>query len=65
MVEQYAANQLAIPTPQTDWKEWGAGLKAIDVFTNEGIPGPDPFENWFDWASALLASINPTVLPNG
>jgi hypothetical protein len=40
-------------------------LKAIDVFTNEGIPGPDPFENWFDWASALLASINPTVLPNG
>jgi hypothetical protein len=40
-------------------------LKAIDVFTNEAIPGPDIFENWFDWASALLASINPTVLPNG
>jgi len=62
MVEQYAANQLSIPTPQTDWKEWGAGLKAIDVFTNEAIPGPDIFENWFDWASALLASINPEVI---
>jgi len=62
MVEQYAANQLSIPTPQTDWKEWGAGLKAIDVFTNEAIPGPDIFENWFDWASALLASINPQVI---
>lgn len=61
MVEQYAANQLSIPTPQTDWKEWGAGLKAIDVFTNEAIPGPDPFDNWFDWASALLASVNPQV----
>ncbi len=62
MVEQYAANQLSIPTPQTDWKEWGAGLKAIDVFTNEAIPGPDPYDNWFDWASALLASINPQVV---
>jgi len=62
MVEQYAANQLSIPTPQTDWKEWGAGLKAIDVFTNEAIPGPDPYDNWFDWASALLASINPRVV---
>jgi len=61
MVEQYAANQLSIPTPQTDWKEWGAGLKAIDVFTNEAIPGPDPFDDWFDWASALLAAVNPQV----
>jgi len=65
MVEQYASNQLSIPTPQTDWKEWGAGLKAIDVFTNEAIPGPDPYDDWFDWASALLASINPTVIANG
>jgi hypothetical protein len=23
MVEQYAANQLEIPTPYTDWKSWG------------------------------------------
>jgi hypothetical protein len=61
MVEQYASNQLSIPTPQTDWKEWGAGLKAIDVFTNEAIPGPDEYDDWFDWASALLASINPQV----
>jgi hypothetical protein len=62
MVEQYAANQLAIPTPQTDWKEWGDGLKAIDVFTNEAIPNTANFDNWFDWASALLASINPAVI---
>ena len=65
MCEQYAANQLAIPTPQTDWKEWGDGLKAIDVFVNEAIPNTENFDNWFDWASALLAAINPTVIPNG
>ena len=65
MVEQYAANQLSIPTPQTNWKDWGDGLKAIDVFTNEAIPSTENFDNWFDWAAALLASINPSVIPNG
>ena len=62
MVEQYAANQLSIPTPQTNWKDWGDGLKAIDVFTNEAIPSTENFDNWFDWAAALLASVNPQVI---
>jgi len=61
MVEQYAAQQLAIPTPDTDWRLWARGLKAIDVFTNEAIPGPDGFNDWFDWAAALLGAINPRV----
>lgn len=61
MCEQYAANQLEIPTALTDWKLWGDGLKAIDVFSNEAIPGPEEYENWQDWAAALLASINPRV----
>lgn len=59
LVEQYAAQQLAIPTPQTDWKEWGQGLKAIDVFSNEGIPGTAEYDNWMDWASALINAVNP------
>ena len=61
MVEQYGANQLEIPTPQTDWRLWGNGLKAIDIFTNEAIPSTDQYENWYDWAEALLAAINPRV----
>jgi hypothetical protein len=40
MCELYAVQQLAIPDANTDWKEWASGLKAIDVFTNEGIPAP-------------------------
>lgn len=40
MCELYAVQQLAIPDANTDWKEWAAGLKAIDVFTNEGIRAP-------------------------
>jgi hypothetical protein len=61
MVEQYAAQQLEIPTANTDWKLWGNGIKAIDVFTNEAIPSTDNYENWNDWAAALLGSVNPAV----
>jgi len=48
MVEQYAAQQLEIPTENTDWKRWGNGLKAIDVFANEAIPETDDFDDWFN-----------------
>lgn len=58
MCEGYAGQQLAIPNQQTDWREWAAGLKAIDVFVNEGIPGPYIYENWYDWASALVGAVN-------
>lgn len=61
MCEQYAGQQLEIPGPLTDWKLWGNGIKAIDVFTNEAVPNTDNYDNWFDWAAALLAAINPRV----
>jgi hypothetical protein len=61
MVELYAAQQLEIPTSQTDWKLWGNGIKAIDVFTNEAIPSTDNYENWFDWAAALMGAVNPST----
>jgi hypothetical protein len=59
MVELYAAQQLIIPDPQTDWKMWGNGLGAIDVFANEAIPRTEEFDNWFDWAAALVNTVNP------
>tara|TARA_R110002126_G_scaffold264264_1_gene407238 strand:- start:817 stop:1086 length:270 start_codon:yes stop_codon:yes gene_type:complete len=59
MVELYAAQQLSIPDAQTDWKLWGNGLGAIDVFTNEAIPRTEEFDNWFDWAAALVNTVNP------
>lgn len=59
MVEAYAAQQLQIPTPDLDWKGWAAGLLAIDVFVNEAIPDPYQFEEWQDWASAVVGAVNP------
>jgi len=58
MCEQYAAQQLAVPDGQTDWKSWAVGLLGIDVFTNQGIPSPYSFEDWQEWASALLNVMN-------
>jgi hypothetical protein len=59
MCELYATQQLAIPTQGTDWRQWGEGLKAIDVFTNEGIPGPAVFNDWQDWAQAVVGAVQP------
>lgn len=59
MCELYATQQLAIPDSNTDWRQWGEGLKAIDVFTNEGIPGPAVFNNWQDWAQAVVGTVQP------
>ena len=59
MCELYAAQQLEIPSSQTDWHKWGEGLKAIDVFTNEAIPGTMPYTNWMDWAYAVVGAVQP------
>jgi hypothetical protein len=61
MCELYAAQQLEIPSEDTDWKVWGNGINAIDVFSNEAIPHTNNFENWFDWAAALVGAVNPNT----
>ena len=61
MVELYAAQKPSIPDALTDWKKWGDGLSAIDVFSNEAIPRTDQYDDWFDWAEALVAAVNPAT----
>ena len=58
MVEAYATQQLAQNIPEENWKEWASGLKAIDVFENEAIPGPYVFNTWQDWAQAVVNAVN-------
>lgn len=59
MCELYAGQQLEIPNENTDWKIWASGLKAIDVFTNEGVPGPWVFNDWQEWAEEVVNAVNP------
>ena len=59
MCELYGAQNLEQVNAATNWKDWGNGLKAVDVFTNESVPNTDGFANWQDWAQALVMSVNP------
>ena len=59
MCEAYAAQQLSANTQEENWKDWAAGLKAIDIFTNEGIPGPYIYDSWQEWAEAVVNAVNP------
>ena len=61
MVELYAAQQLSIPDASTDWQKWGDSVGAIDVFSNEAIPRADQYDNWYDWAEALVSAVNPAT----
>ena len=61
MVELYAPQNIEIPTHDTDWRVWGNGIKAIDVFVNEAIPSTDAFDDWFEWAQCLLNVVNPRI----
>jgi hypothetical protein len=65
MCEAYAGQQLAIPADEEHWQAWAAGLKAIDIFTNEGIPGPYIYDNWHDWAQALVGAVNQPTQVSG
>ena len=61
MCELYATQNLEIPNKLTNWRLWGNGLNAIDVFANEATPRTDQYENWFSWAEAMVAAVNPAT----
>lgn len=59
MVELYAQLQLEIPDENTDWRAWGNGLFNLGFFSNESVPKTEEFENWYDWAQAVIGAVNP------
>ena len=61
MVEAYGSQQLVVPTDESEWKEWAAGLRGIDLFANDGVPSPDQFDDWQEWAFALVNAVSPSV----
>lgn len=58
MVEAYAAQQLQIPSENTNWQDWSAGMCAIDIFASQGLPNPYQFDSWDNWASQTVGIVN-------
>jgi hypothetical protein len=58
MCELYATQQLEVPSAMTDWRLWGEGLKAINIFVDDGVPGTSAFADWQEWAEALVNIVN-------
>lgn len=61
MVEAYGTQQLGIPTDESEWKEWAAGFRGIDLFSNDGVPSPDGFNDWQDWVFAVVNAVSPSM----
>ena len=61
MCELYDNQNIEIPIPGLTWQDWASGLKALDNFNNEGIPGPYVFDKWDDWATAVMNAVNPAT----
>lgn len=61
MCEAYAAQQLSIGIPEKNWKDWARGLNAIDVFANDAVPSSEYYDDWRDWASALVGAVSQRV----
>lgn len=53
--EQYAAQSLGNPPDEKSWMIWADAIKGIDLFAKNGIPGPELYDNWQDWAAQFSA----------
>jgi hypothetical protein len=58
MVEAYGSQQLAIPTAESEWREWATGFCGIGLFESDAAPSPHAFEKWQDWASAVVGAVS-------
>ena len=44
--------------PEPLWRDVAFAITLNSVFDTYGIPAPDTFEDWRDWARAFTTSVN-------
>ena len=47
--------------PEEHWRKWVDGMNGIGYFAQSGLPDHRPFDNWEDWAKAVVGSMS--ILP--
>lgn len=58
MCEAYADQALPLPGSEENWQQWADHLKTLNVFINNGIPGPSVFTDWREWVAAVMNAVN-------
>jgi hypothetical protein len=53
MAELFAPQQLGF-VAEENWRTWVDGLNGIGYFVESGIPDHRRYENWQDWAMAMV-----------
>jgi len=53
MAELFASNQLGYVTEEK-WRNWVDGMNGIGYFVQSGVPDHRMYENWQDWAKAMV-----------
>ena len=49
------------PLPRVDednWPEFARNMGSLTAFSAYGIPGPENYERWQDWVSAVVTMVN-------
>lgn len=57
MAELFAPQQLGYVVEE-QWRSWVDGMNGIGFFVQSGIPDHRPYENWKDWAEAMVGIMN-------
>jgi hypothetical protein len=57
MEELFASDQLGY-VEEKDWRLWADGLQGIGYFVMSGIPDSRNYDNWKDWAQAVVGILS-------
>lgn len=43
---------------EENWSQFASSMQSLSTFSVYGIPGPDEFTDWRDWAESVILAVN-------
>jgi hypothetical protein len=44
--------------PEEQWRDFALTMIGLPTFSTFGLPGPESFETWQDWVTAIVGMVN-------
>ena len=44
--------------PEDNWQEFARVMGSLTTFSAYGFPGPETYDDWRDWAEAIIVIVN-------